>query len=182
MLISVVILIHFQRRKKEPHQLRNFRHQIGLWTCLGPILLYVVKRIQPIVVGATPGRLGLGCIHMAAEQARGSMPVSNIPLPWLFPWIPALASLDDRLESARDLISLRRIPRQSLRDCIIIYRRKGILTTLAKDIECKLSIQHIDQNKWFNKYELNKMWNNLYTMVLGEWVTGVFCLSLPKVS
>lgn len=147
MLISFVILIHFQRRKKEP-QLRNFGHQIGLRASLGHILLYVVKRIQPIVVGATPGQLGLGCIQVEAEQVRGSMPVRNIPPPWFFPWVPALASLDDRLESARELISLGSILRQSLRDCIIIHRRKGMLTTLAKDIGPKLNIQHTDQNKW----------------------------------
>lgn len=53
------------------------------------------------------------------------MPVSSIPPLHFFPCVPALASLDDRLESARDLISFGSIPQRSLRDCVIIKNKEG---------------------------------------------------------
>ena len=41
----------------------------------------VIKWEGPLLGGAIPGLVVLGCIRKQAEQARGGKPVSNIP-PW----------------------------------------------------------------------------------------------------
>jgi len=51
-------------------------------SCCEAFSQLVIKggRAQPVVGGTTPGLVVLGSIRKQTEQARGSKPVSNIPL------------------------------------------------------------------------------------------------------
>jgi len=58
------------------------------------------ERTQAIVGGANPGLVALGAVRKQAEQARGSKPVSSIPVCGSIPGsrvLPCLSSCPDFL-------------------------------------------------------------------------------------
>lgn len=89
-------LIKVTPGKKEPH-LKSGLNQIGLWPCLGGMLIIVhwYRRVQPTVGRAIPRQMGL-CYKKGRESKPGAVLLHGFCFK-LQPGVTALISLIDRL-------------------------------------------------------------------------------------